>query len=85
MKWLQAALKAYAASESLWLADQPSRVRQAYLCKCFPGTDAKVVHTALHTSKGCVEQASLVGTTDFPSVLCRHDERSMPCLDTIVL
>ena len=57
---VQATLKAYAASESLWLADQPFRVRHAYLCKCFPGTDAKLVHSALHSSKGYVHQAALV-------------------------
>ena len=64
----QASLKAYAASESLWLADQPSRVRHAYLCKCFPGTDAKLVHSALHMSKGCVDQAALVCTSALNTV-----------------
>ena len=46
----QATLKAYVAGESLWMADQPFRVRHTYLCKCFPGTEAKLVHSALHCS-----------------------------------
>ncbi|KAL3132823.1 hypothetical protein ABBQ38_006748 [Trebouxia sp. C0009 RCD-2024] len=74
---IQASLKAYAASESLWLADQPSRVRHAYLCKCFPGTDAKVVHSALQLSKGSVDQAALVlerkGLNQVPSAFCLKD------------
>ncbi|KAL3149581.1 hypothetical protein ABBQ32_002353 [Trebouxia sp. C0010 RCD-2024] len=74
---IQASLKAYAASESLWLVDQPSRVRHAYLCKCFPGTDAKVVHSALQLSKGCLDQAALVlarkGLNQVPSAFCLKD------------
>ncbi len=57
---LQAALKAYAAVERLWLIDQPSRVKHTYLCKCFPGTDAKMVNAALSASKNSVDQATVV-------------------------
>ena len=89
---VQATLKAYAASESLWLADQPFRVRHAYLCKCFPGTDAKLVHTALHSSKGFVHQAALVHTL-LPNQICpcpmtpahqiyRFLETKLPCICT---
>ena len=54
---LQATLKAYASAEALWLADQPSRVKSTYLCKCFPGADAKVVHAALTSCRGVTEQS----------------------------
>ena len=54
---MQANLKAYASAEALWLADQPSRVKSAYLCKCFPGADAKVVHAALTSCKGATDQS----------------------------
>ena len=54
---VQATLKAYASAESLWLADQPSRVKTAYLCRCFPGTEAKVVHAALTAAKGSPEHS----------------------------
>lgn len=52
---MQATVKAYASAEALWLADQPSRVKSAYLRKCFPGADAKVVHAALTSCKGVTE------------------------------
>jgi len=57
---LQATLKAYAAVERLWLMEQPSRVKHIYLCSCFPGTDAKMVHAALSTSNNSVDQAITV-------------------------
>ena len=57
---VQATLKAYAAVERLWLMEQPSRVKHIYLCNCFPGTDAKMVHAALSTSNSSVDQAITV-------------------------
>jgi len=40
--------------------EQPSRVKHIYLCKCFPGTDAKMVHAALSTSNNFVDHAITV-------------------------
>ena len=68
---MQATLKAYASAEALWLADQPSRVKSVYLCKCFPGADAKVVHAALTSCKGVTEQSIQV---------CARGSCRMPCL-----
>ena len=61
---MQATLKAYASAESLWLADQPSRVKTAYLCRCFPGTETKVVHAALTAAKGSPEHSIQVSAID---------------------
>ncbi|KAA6418416.1 MAG: hypothetical protein FRX49_11576 [Trebouxia sp. A1-2] len=74
---IQATLKAYAAVERLWLMEQPSRVKHIYLCKCFPGTDAKMVHAALSMSNSSVDQAITVlqkrGLTHVPSAFCLKD------------
>ena len=61
MLCMQATLKAYASAEAMWLADQPSRVKTAYLCKCFPGADVKVVHATLTSCKGQTEHSIQVG------------------------
>ncbi|DBA88766.1 TPA: hypothetical protein ACH3X1_004184 [Trebouxia sp. C0004] len=74
---IQATLKAYAAVERLWLVEQPFRVKHIYLCKCFPGTDAKMVHAVLSTSNSSVDQAITVlekrGLTHVPSAFCLKD------------